>query len=137
MSLSYYLTVLNVYKHSIEVFAMLNGEWFTVFSLLFSLIVSIFFGIYVALLVFKRDIQISLAPTSETMAGVGGFISLIATGCPACGAPLLGLIGMPLGLFTLPFKGSEIKVLAILLLILSVYLVSKNIKNLLSCEVKK
>ncbi len=137
-SISYYLTVVNVYRHSLFVYADMNGTWFTIFSLILGAAISILLGGYIALLVFRRDI-IKAKSVGNKMAGLGGTLtSLIATGCPTCGAPLLALMGWPLGLLALPFYGLELKVLSIIFLLLAMFFISKNIKNNLtnSCSIK-
>jgi len=137
-SVSYYLTVVNVYKNSPLVYADMNGNWFTILSFIFGAIISVLLGGYMALLFFRRDI-IRAKSTGNQIAGLSGtVVSLVATGCPTCGAPLLALVGWPLGLIALPFYGLELKILSIGFLLLAIFLISKNIKNNLtnSCSLK-
>lgn len=138
-SVSYYLTVVNVYRNSPFVYADMNGTWFTIFSLILGAAISILLGGYIALLVFRRDI-VKAKSAGNKIAGLSGtVVSLIATGCPTCGAPLLALVGWPLGLMALPFYGLELKVLSIVFLLLAMFFISKNIKHNLtnSCSIKK
>ncbi len=117
-SLSYYLTVLPVTGLSIETYADMNGFWYTAMTLGMSAIISVLFGVWVALV------------SSTARPGVSGFLGTLvgaaATGCPTCGAPLLALAGFPLGLFHLPFWGLELKAASVILLLVSIYLVDKN-----------
>jgi len=133
----YFLTVINVSQKSILIYAEMNGVWFTVSSLLFSLIIALLFGFYVSLLIFKRDIAKISNKGNKAASGVGAATGIIASGCPSCGTPLLGLVGLPLGLSALPFKGLELKILSIGLLILSIYLICNSIKKNLACERQK
>ena len=126
---SYYLTVVNVYHKSIFVFADMNGALFTIISLVLGLVIAVLSGFYLTLVVFRRDVIKAKAAGNKT-AGLGGMAAgLIASGCPSCGTPLLGLAGMPLALFSLPFKGLELKILSAGFLILGIFLISKNIKK--------
>ena len=130
-AISYYLTVVNIYHKSIFAYADMNGTWFTISSLTLSAVVAILVGLYVAMMIFRRDI-VKAKEVSNKAAGFGGAITgIVASGCPSCGAPILGLFGFPLALYSLPFKGLELKALSIIFLFLAIYLISKNIlKNL-------
>lgn len=132
-ALSYYLTVVNVYQYSILIYAEMSGVLFTVISLLFSLIIAILFGVYLSLLFFRRDVVKARAAANKAVSSVGTVSGIVAAGCPACGAPLLGFLGFPLGLFSLPFRGIELKFLSIIFLILGIFLIFKNIKKNLVC----
>ena len=133
--LSYYLTVVNVFEKSIFIYAEMNGVLFTIITILLGLAVAILFGLSSALLVLRRDI-IKAGAGSGRAAGLGGAIfGLLASGCPSCGAPLLGLVGLPLGLFSLPFKGIELKLVGVAFLLLSVKLIEKNIEKNLICQI--
>lgn len=133
--LSYYLTVVNVSEKSIFIYAEMNGVLFTIITLLTGLAIAILFGLSSALLVLRRDLIKAKARAGQA-AGLGGAIfGLLASGCPSCGAPLLGLVGLPLGLFSLPFKGIELKLAGAAFLLLSVNLIEKNIEKNLICQV--
>ncbi|OGY49555.1 MAG: hypothetical protein A3B89_01745 [Candidatus Buchananbacteria bacterium RIFCSPHIGHO2_02_FULL_40_13] len=137
-TISYYLMIFNVYQYSLWVYADMNGIIFTIVTVVLGLIISILLGGHIALLVFRRDI-IQARSVGNKMAGVGGALTgLIASGCPTCGAPLLALMGWPLGLFALPFYGLELKVLSVIFLLLAIFLISKNIRNNLTdqCSIK-
>lgn len=133
-ALSYYLTVVNVYNKSIVIYAEMNGLVFTIISLALGAIISLLFGFYVALLFFRRDITRARATGNKAAGFSATAAGLIASGCPSCGIPLLGLIGFPLGLSFLPFQGLEVKVLSIFFLGLSIYLISNNIEKNLTCD---
>lgn len=134
--ISYYLTVWNVYHKSIMAYAEMNGYFFTLTSLLFSLIIAFLSGFYISLLIFRREI-IRAGAVGNKAAGFGGALSgLLASGCPSCGTPLLGILGLPLGLFSLPFRGVELKIVSAVFLFLAIYLIIKNIKENLTCQIK-
>ncbi len=56
----------------------------------------------------------------------GAFIGLVFTGCPACTASILSLLGFSMGLSFLPFYGFEINFLAIIFLTFSVFYISSK-----------
>ncbi len=133
---SYYLTVINVFHKSILIFAEMNGVYFTLLTIILNLAIAVLFGLYLALLIFRRDV-IKARALANKAAGFGGVgVALLASGCPSCGVPILGLVGLPLGLLSLPFKGIELKLISIAFLLLSIYLIDRNIKNSLKCEIQ-
>jgi hypothetical protein len=135
--LSYFLTVINVFQKSIKIYADMNGTGYTVATLFLSAVMSIFFGIYGALMFFKFDLKTIKTKSDKITTSGGGALGVAASGCPSCGSPILGLFGAPLSLMALPFRGLEIKLFSILLLFLSIYLINKNIRGHLLCKVKK
>ena len=134
-ALSYVLTLWNITGKSISAYVVMSGWSFTLISLFLSLAISILFGIYLSLLWARKQL-VQERGEKNKLAGAGGLASgLLAAGCPTCGAPLFALLGAPLALFSLPFRGLELKVLSIVLLLLASYLLVENIKKQLVCRV--
>ncbi len=132
--LSYFLTISYVAFHSFTILLEMDGPIFTTVSFVLSLAISALFGIYLALLSFRHDLIKNSRDAKAVISGLGGTIAgVFASACPTCGAPLLALFGAPLALMALPFQGLEIKVLSVLLLLLSVYLLAKSIEKKLNC----
>lgn len=111
-AVSYYLTVSSVTGGSISTYADMNGFWYTALTLGMSAAISVLFGVWAALV------------SSISKQGIPGFFGTLlgaaATGCPTCGAPLLALVGLPLGLFGLPFWGLELKAVSVILISASI-----------------
>src|SRR3989338_5361467 len=70
-ALSYYLTVVNVYRHSPLVYAEMNGAAFAITSFILGAVIAILLGGHIALLVFRRDI-IRSRLVGNKVAGLGG-----------------------------------------------------------------
>ena len=122
----YFLTVVNVAKKSLIVYSYINGFWFTIITIILNLLISVLFGIYLSLLLFKRDLKNT--GLKQSAHGLGGaLVGVVAAGCPTCGVPFLAYFGAPLALTLLPLKGLEIKMISIALLVLSIHLFSKSI----------
>lgn len=135
-AISYYLTIVNVAFHSFSILVQMDGPLFTAASFALSLTISVLFGIYLALFIFRRDLIKDNKNTKAVISGLGGTITgVIAAACPTCGAPVFALFGAPLALMSLPFQGLEIKVLSILLLLLSIYLLTESIEKKINCAV--
>lgn len=134
--ISYYLMVKNVAFKSMAIYAEMSGFWYTIFSLAMSLVIAILAGIYLALFLFRRNLIKEKKNLRHTATGAGGTATaLLASGCPSCGAPVFAIFGFPLALTSLPFRGLEIKLLSILLLALSIYLLIENIAKQLKCSI--
>jgi hypothetical protein len=121
----YFLTLAAVYNYDLGIFIRMNGLSYTILTIFMSVIISFLYGLYASLLAFrinalKNTFKLGAAGIASISAGV------IGTGCPMCGSIILGAFGAPLGLLLFPLKGLELKILSILILLLSVFLLSKN-----------
>ncbi len=124
----YFLTLWTVTDKSLKIFIMMNGHNYTFFSFLLLGIISLLLGVYVSLFVYK--IKLINKKKLIGLTGVFSFISgVFASGCPMCGAFLFGLLGFPLALFFMPFKGLELRILALLLSSLSVYFLARSLEK--------
>lgn len=130
--LFYWLTVTNVAYNSISIYAMMSGFNFTFLTILFSVIISLLLGIFVALVIYRFKLIRNSSKKLGFFGTLGFFFGVFAAGCPSCGSVVFALFGAPLALMLLPFKGLEIKVLSILLLVWSNYSISRK---LVSCNV--
>lgn len=113
---------------------------FTVFSATYTIAISILFGINLALLVYyiRRVKSVKTSNKKIHLAGIGGMISgLLGIGCVACGSLILtgvlAMVGAGGLLLYLPLRGAEFGILGVLLLLVSIYLVSKKINDPLVC----
>lgn len=124
----YLLTLATTTDQSLSIFIMMNGLDYAISTFFLLAVISLLFGIYISLLVYKIRMNLKGKKMMSIFGGSGGFIvGLFGAGCPMCGSVIFALFGAPLALFFMPFKGLELRVLSIMILSLSVYLVSKNI----------
>ena len=94
-------------------------------SLLFTLILSLLFGINISLVISKfYEIK------NSKIGIIAGFISLFSAGCPVCSLSLISLLipglSLTFTLAALPFKGLEIQFFTIILLAISIKILTKN-----------
>jgi len=129
----YKFSLATVADKSLGLFVMMSGVNDTFINLLLLFIIAVLFGVFAALFVYKIKI---VRQTSSTgiLGTLGITVGLFSAGCPTCGAFLFSMIGMPLALFYLPFKGLELKVLSILMLLISNYLIARS---LTVCKINK
>jgi hypothetical protein len=74
---------------------------------------------------YDRQLGFRKGASASTCSAITG---AIASGCPVCTAPLLGVFGLGGALALFPFQGLELKLAAIVVLSISLYFTSKNVK---------
>lgn len=124
----YYLIVIQIADNNIWIAAMMTGAGYITESLISVLLLSSGIGIYLSLIVYKYNTFSSIYGKS-LFGFIGSGIGAFGVGCPTCGAFLFGLIGAPLALMYLPFKGAELRILGIIILAVSIYFTTKSIRN--------
>lgn len=124
----YYLMVVQVADKSILISVMMSGPGYVTESIISILLISAGFGIYSSMLTYKYLLFNSIY--GKGLFGfLGSGIGAFGVGCPTCGAFLFGLIGAPLALTYLPFKGIELRIASIFIIALSIHFTSKSIKR--------
>lgn len=122
---------------STEVFRALTlGAYYLIPRLSFSLllIISVLTGMLVSLMVYKARLSLKASHASNVFTSLGILAGAFVPGCAACGIGLAALLGLGTSLATLPFKGAELSVLAIGLLVFALASVSKNLTNCERCQ---
>ena len=102
-------------------------------SYLFLAVLSVLTGVIVAMSVYllRRQIKTGVYASSS------GFIaSLLAPACPSCALGIFGMIGLGGFISVLPFKGLELGILGLLIVVVSMFYLGKKI-NTTVCEIKK
>lgn len=128
----YYLLVAKVADQDIWISVMMSGAEFVTFSIVSSVILAGLSGVLLAMTWFKFS-EYKKLEGKGLFGFVGSGIAAFGVGCPTCGAFLFGLVGMPLALLYLPFKGLELQVLGIGVLLVSIWLTGKSIRGV--CEI--
>lgn len=98
-------------------------------NILFTLTLALLFGINLALIIFRfKEVK-----QYNNESGTGIFtsvISLFSAGCPVCSFSIISFlipaISATFSLAILPFKGLEIQFFGILILLLSIYILTKE-----------
>ena len=125
----YYLTF---YFTTLSALRRMEGSFYLYFTFASNFIISILFGLNVSILVQRIRMKAKIAKESS-LSGSGVLVGAFASGCPVCGSLLLPLVGVSGGLAVLPFRGLELKALAVSLMIISTYFVLKSNNKCDSC----
>lgn len=110
-------------------YVQMYGMSFTVTTVTMGFIIAILTGLNTALILCRRQMTGSLGFRKGAGSSTcGAFAGVVASGCPVCTAPLLGVFGLGGALALFPFQGLELKLAAIVALGISLYYTSKNVK---------
>lgn len=104
------------------------GIAFTVTTITLGSAIAILTGINTSMIICRKQMTGGLGFGKGTANVCSAFTGAIASGCPVCTAPLLGVFGLGGALAILPFQGLELKALAVVALGVSLHYTSKNIK---------
>lgn len=113
--------------------ALTVGMYYLLPRLSFSslIAISLLTGMLVTLVVYKARSRMKTSSRSGVLSSLGVLAGAFVPGCAACGIGLAAALGLGASLATLPFKGAELSVLAIGLLVFALASVSKSF---VSCE---
>jgi len=134
----YYLTLSNIANKSFKIFLMMTGENYSFSTFLTFVIISLLFGIFLSIAVYKFNLikKANQKNKKGTLTSITGFLGFFAgvfgAGCPTCGSVVFALFGAPLALMYLPFKGAELRILSIFILLVSIHLI---LQSLIKCDV--
>ncbi len=105
---SYYLSF-STNSLNIPSYLEMNGIFYGLISIvLIGPIIPLMSIITINIINIVKDIKTSIYGTTGSLSGV------LSLGCPSCGALIFSLLGLPFALAFLPFKGIELKIIAIL-----------------------
>ncbi|MFQ5620411.1 MAG: hypothetical protein ACE5FT_01050 [Candidatus Nanoarchaeia archaeon] len=90
-------------------------------------VISILIGVSVSMVVFKIQALSHLDPKSSSLSAGGILAALLSMGCASCGMGVLSLLGIAGGLAVLPFRGLEIWIAGMLMLVFAIYRTSYTI----------
>lgn len=118
----YYLTFYYTTPNALQ---SMEGSFYFYFTFISNFIISVLFGMNVSILLQKFRMKAKVLKESS-LSGSSVLAGAFASGCPVCGSLLLPLIGISSGLAAFPFRGLELKALALALMLISTYFVLKS-----------
>jgi hypothetical protein len=115
-------------------FILLSGfhRTMTMSSTVTLIILSVMTGVLLSLMAYKFR-TFAEAERVGLLSGIGLFLGFLVPGCAACGIGLAAALGLGASFATLPFKGLELSVLAIVIL---GFAIVKTSDNLFKCDIK-
>ena len=106
--------------------------FYTVVS--FEIVISILFAIFFTATLHKFRKFSTLSAGQSSASAIATFISILTAGCVSCSITIASYLGLASLIALLPYDGIELKILALILLILATFNI---IKSLNVCEIKK
>ncbi len=127
----YKLTLATIADNSLKIFIMMSGYNYTYFTLLSFVVISVLFGIYLSVFIYRFKLIKLMKEKKGTSIGFIGYVGLVAgvfgAGCPTCGSVIFALVGAPLALMYFPFRGLELRLLSIVILLISIYILTRSL----------
>ncbi len=96
------------------------GTSMTKFSLVLLILAGLLTGINLTL-IYLRLKALRSGGKLHVMVGGSSLLAIVSSGCAACGLPILALLGLSGSLIYLPYHGTELSVVAVLLLLITLY----------------
>ena len=110
------------------------GMTFTVTTVALGSAIAVLTAITTSLIIYRKKMTGSLGfRKGAGSSACSAFTGALASGCPVCTMPLLGIFGLGGALALFPLQGLELKVAAIVALGISLYYTSKNVK--MACRI--
>lgn len=112
------------------------ADFFTYKFFIGLIIISLLFGSLVSLITYKTRMLKNFSKKTGFLTSAGIFFGVIAPGCSACGVGFISVIGFgSAAIAFLPWKGFELMILSVLLLLYAVYKISIQINTGIVCEI--
>ncbi len=109
-------------------YLVMYGTPFTVTTVVLGSVIAVLTGINTAMIICRKQMTGSLGFKKNTgSTACGTLAGAIASGCPVCTMPLLGVFGLGGALALFPLQGLEVKILGILALGISLYWTARNV----------
>lgn len=117
--------------------ALLAGMWtsMTGAGLFILFITAILTGINLTL-VFQKLSLLQSSGKLHIMVGGSSVLGIVGSGCAACGLPILALLGLSGSVAYLPFKGTELSIISVVMLSMSLYLMVKSNSQAKVCQLE-
>ncbi len=110
-------------------YVKMYGMPFTVTTVALGFVIAALAGINSSMVICRKRMTGSLGfKKGVTSSACSTFTGAVASGCPVCTAPILGVFGLSGALALFPLQGLELKMAAIAALVVSLYFTAKNVK---------
>ena len=117
--------------------ALLIGMWTAMSGLSLFLLITVAWlsGLNLVLAV-ERFRKIRSSGKMHLAMGGSSLLGIVGSGCASCGLPILALLGLGGAAASLPFRGVELSLIALVLLLISLYVLVKGEGSRAVCAVE-
>jgi len=139
-NLPYIITIFSGFIISFIMFYFTNLEqirWnmginYTIFLIVIQILISILFGINMTMLWEKLHFSAKIDSNEAGSVSLATILSVIVSGCPACGITIASYLGLASVLSSLPLYGLELKIAGLILLL---YSTDSLVKDMHTCKI--
>jgi hypothetical protein len=125
----FWILTFNLTPSPLPTYIQMYGLPFTATTIAMGSAIAILTGINVALILCRKQMTGSLGfKKGAGSSACSAFTGAVASGCPVCTMPILGVFGLGGALALFPLQGLELKIAAIAVLGVSLYFTKKNVK---------
>lgn len=119
------------------IIAIIEGTFYTnkIETLILVGITGLLAGINTSLIAYKINESKKIHPATGIMGTIGTLLGLIASGCSSCALSILSLFGVVGGLSFLPYGGTELTIIGIIILLYTLKPSSESVLGI--CRVVK
>ena len=111
-------------------------QFFTYKFFIGLIFISLLFGTLISLIAYKTKMLKNFSGETGFLTSTGIFFGIVAPGCSACGVGFLSAIGVSgAAIAFLPWKGFELFLIAIILILFAIYKISSQIHRGIVCAV--
>lgn len=100
-------------------------------------IVGILAGINTSFIIYKYRLERTISKTEGLKGAFGTFLGVFAGGCASCALSVAALLGVTSALAFLPFNGSELIIVGIAVLFLSLFSSARSVLGICNVEIQK
>ena len=110
------------------------GTSMTKFALVLLILTAILTGVNLTLVTLRLS-AMRKGGRLHLMVGGSSLIAIVTTGCAMCGLPVLGLLGLSGSLMYLPFHGTELSIVSVILLLITLYFMLLSYPTAQVCKI--
>jgi len=121
------------------VWSMVTGvtSFMSTSSIISLALLAVLTGMSISLAIFKMKNLQSFNLQQGGAVGIGGFLmGVLVPGCSSCGIGVLASLGLASGLAVLPFRGLEISILSIIVMVILVAWLATGARDAPACKIK-
>lgn len=101
------------------------------------IIVSILGGVSISMIIYKIVATRNSGSNRGLLSFGGIFGGALSSSCAACSSALISVLGVSGGLAVFPLKGLELSALSIIILIVSIFFISKSLSDSGECRINR
>ena len=135
LGIIYYFLTMSMLPTHFDVEVELAPHYILI-SIGLTIVISTLAGINFAMMGYKMNQMKKMNSVKTNSSAIfGGVFAAFTPGCPACTAPLAVILGAVGGLSLFPMQGLELKFISVVVLIFSIYWITRGLQSKSCCKI--